>query len=55
MLGELLYHCFKYENYSGRKKYLFDNNDDCAKTLGDSKPKHYHIYIYVLWKQGKKP
>ena len=44
MLGELLLW-----------RYLFDNNDDCAKTLGDSKPKHYHIYIYVLWKQGKKP
>ena len=36
MLGELLLW-----------RYLFDNNDDCAKTLGDSKPKHYHIYIYM--------
>ena len=26
---------------------LFDNNDDHAKTLGDSKPKHYHIYMYT--------
>ena len=49
------YNCFKYDNYFRRGRYLFDNNDDRAKTLGDSKSKHYHLYIYVHWKQGKKP
>ena len=41
------YNCFKYANYFGRGNYLFHNNDDCAKTLGDAKPKHYHIYMYT--------
>ena len=26
---------------------MFDDNDDRAKTLGGSKPKHYHIYMYT--------
>ena len=26
-------------------RYLFDNNDGRAKTLGDSKPNHYHVYM----------
>ena len=40
------YNCFKYDNYFGGGRYLFDN-DDCAKTLDDSKPKHHHIYMYT--------
>ena len=38
---------FKFGNYFRRERYLFDNNDDQAKTLGDSKPKHYHKYMYT--------
>ena len=26
---------------------MLDNTDDGAKTLGDSRPKRYHIYIYI--------
>ena len=37
--------CFKYDDYFRRGRYLFDNNDDHAKTLGDSKPNLYYIYI----------
>ena len=43
----LYYNCFKYGNYFRGGSYLFDNKDDGAKTLGDSKPKHYHIYMYT--------
>ena len=25
---------------------MFDKYDDGAKTLGDNKPKRYHIYMY---------
>ena len=32
---------------------MFHNNDDHAKTLDDSKPKHYHIYVH--WNESKKP
>ena len=39
------YDCLKYDIYFRRRRYLFDKNDDCVKTLGDSKPKHYHIYM----------
>ena len=50
-----LYHnCFKYDNYFRRERYLFDNNDNRAKILGDGKPKHYHIYMFTK-KQNKKP
>ena len=43
-----LYHnCFKYDNYFRRGRYLLDNNDNRAKILGDSKPKHYHIYMFT--------
>ena len=50
-----LYHnCFKYDNYFRRGRYLFDNNDNRAKILGDGKPKHYHIYMFTK-KQNKKP
>ena len=41
------YNCFKYDNYLRRGRYLFDNNDDHAKTFGDNKPKHYHIGMYT--------
>ena len=41
------YNCFKYDTYFRRGRYLFDNNDDRAKTLGDSKSKHFDIYIYT--------
>ena len=41
------YNCFKYDNYFRRGRYLLDNNDDRAKTLGNSKSKHCHIYIYT--------
>ena len=34
-------------NYFRRGRYLFDNNDDRAKTLGDSKPKHHRIYMFT--------
>ena len=40
------YHnCFIYDHYFRGGRYLFDNNDDRAKTLDDSKPKHHHIYM----------
>ena len=39
------YNCFKYDNCFRRRRYLFDNNDGRAKTLGDSKPNHYHVYM----------
>ena len=38
--------------------HLFDDHDDCAKTLGDSKPKHYHMYLFTESKikpQSHKP
>ena len=41
------YNCFKYDSYFKGGRYLFNNNDDHAKTLDDSKPKHHHIYIYT--------
>ena len=41
------YNCFKYDNYFRRERYLFDNNDDRAKALGNKKPKHYHTYMYT--------
>ena len=41
------YYCFKNDNYFRRGRYLFDDNDDRVKTLGGSKPKHYHIYMYT--------
>ena len=41
------YNCFKYDNCFRTGRYLFDNNDDRAKPLGDGKPKHYHIYMYT--------
>ena len=41
------YNCSKYDNYFTRERYLFDNNDGRAKTLGDSKPKHYQIYMHT--------
>ena len=44
---KLDYNCFKQDNYFKRERYLFDNNDDCEKTFGDSKPKHY-TYIGSL-------
>ena len=37
----MLDNCFQYDNYCRRGRYLFDNNDDRAKTLGDNKPKMY--------------
>ena len=44
-LMNFYYNCFKYDNYFSRGRYLFDNNDDRANTLGDSKPKHHDRYI----------
>ena len=41
------YNCFKYDNYFRGGRYLFDNNDDCARTLNDGKSKHHHIYMYT--------
>ena len=41
------YNCFKYDNFFRRRRYWFGNNDDRPKTLGDSKPKHYHIYMFT--------
>ena len=43
----LIIFVLKYDNYFRRGRYLFDNNDDRAKTLGDSKPKHYRVYMYT--------
>ena len=43
----LIIFVLKYDNYFRRGRYLFDNNDDRAKTLGGSKPKHYHVYMYT--------
>ena len=45
---DFYHNCFKNDHYLRRWRYLFDNNNDRAKTLGDSKPKHDHIYIYTL-------
>ena len=41
------YNYFEYNNFFRRGRYLFDNNDDHAKTLVDSNPKYYHIYMYT--------
>ena len=43
------FHCnnFKNDSYLRRGRYLFGNNNDCSKTLCDSKRKHYHIYMYT--------
>ena len=41
------YNCFKYDNFFRRRRYWFGNNDDRPKTLGDSKPKHYHTYMFT--------
>ena len=43
----IYYNFFKYGSYFRRGRYLFDNNDDHTKTLGDSKSKHYHIYMFT--------
>ena len=40
------YSYFKYDNYFWGR-YLLHTNYDRKNTLGDSKPKHYQIYLYT--------
>ena len=49
------YNCFKYDNYFRGGRYLFDNNDDCAKTLDDSKPIVHRGVQSPTWKNTVPP